>query len=137
MHMERDFRVARSRDDVVARLCRDETLLSLMPGASELVSSEGEVRTTSTRYELLGREGTMTFHFTYLLDGNLRFEKVCDGHIWSQLRGCVTVEEDGDGATVCLEMDGRARALVPERAIKGPLEEQIESMAKALQEHLS
>ena len=100
MKIERSFRVATSRDDAVERLYDDATLIELLPGDTEIVASEGDVRTTRTRYSALGREGEATFRFTYLLDGNIRFEKVCDGKIWKRLDGSVEVEEDGDGARV-------------------------------------
>ena len=128
MHVERQFRVARERDEVVERLCDDKTLVELFPGETEIVDSEGDRRTVRTRYDLLGRDAVVTFHFTYLLDGNVRFEKVCDGRVWRELIGHVTVEEERGGAQVRIEMRGSTKALVPERAIKAPLEEHIDTM---------
>ncbi len=132
MELRKSFRTATSRDDAVELLCSDDTLTSLLPGDSEIVDSSGDRRTTRTRYTALGREGVATFHFTYLLDGNIRFEKVCDGNIWRRLEGSVVLDEDGDGAIVTIEMDGRTKALVPELAIKGPLEDQMQTMVDAL-----
>jgi carbon monoxide dehydrogenase subunit G len=132
MHVERQFRVERDRDDVVERLCDDKTLVELFPGETEIIDSEGGRRTLRTRYELLGRDVEVTFHFTYLLDGNVRFEKVCDGRVWRELIGRVTVDEARTGAQVRIEMQGRTKALVPERAIKQPLEDHIGTMADAL-----
>ena len=132
MELRKSFRTATSRDDAVERLCSDDTLTSLLPGDSEIVDSSGDRRTTSTRYTALGREGVATFHFTYLLDGNVRFEKVCDGNIWRRLEGRVAVDEDGDGSVVTIEMLGKTKTLVPELAIKGPLEDQMQTMVDAL-----
>ena len=78
----------------------------------------------------------VTFHFDTLLDGNLRFEKVCDGRVWDELRGEVVVEEEGDGARIEISMRGRTKTLVPEFAIKGPMEEQIDEMTRALADYL-
>ena len=132
MELRKSFRTATSRDDAVERLCSDDTLTSLLPGDSEIVDSSGDRRTTRTRYTALGREGVATFHFTYLLDGNIRFEKVCDGNIWRRLEGRVVLDEDGDGSLVTIEMEGRTKTLVPELAIKGPLEDQMQTMLDAL-----
>ena len=84
MHLTRRFEVERPRDEVVERLCRDETLLALLArGDTRIVESDGDRRTTRSEY--LGRQ--LTFHFTFLLDGDVRFEKVCDGNVWRELRG--------------------------------------------------
>ena len=136
MEIRKSFRSATSRDDAVERLCSDETLTVLLPGDTEIVESDGDRRTTRTRYTALGREGVATFHFTYLLDGNIRFEKVCDGNVWRRLQGSVVIDEDGAGAVVTIEMDGRTKTLVPELAIKGPLEDQMQTMMDALRELL-
>jgi carbon monoxide dehydrogenase subunit G len=133
MQLEKSFDLKSPRDEVVAVLCRDETLIGLLgEGDTELVESRGDRRTTRTRYRALGREGVATFHFTYLLDGNVRFEKVCDGNVWRELRGEVTVAERGDGARVTIEMTGRTKTLVPEFTIRGPMEEQLQQMSESL-----
>ncbi|MCA9509358.1 MAG: hypothetical protein R3E88_22225 [Myxococcota bacterium] len=132
METRKSFRVALDRDAVVERLCDDATLVALLPGDTEIVDRKGDRRTTRTRYSALGREGTATFHFDFLLDGNVRFEKVCDGKIWKRLTGSVEVEEDGDGSRVSIAMEGRTKPLVPELAIKAPLEDQMRQMTSAL-----
>jgi hypothetical protein len=132
VEIRKRFRSPTPRDEAVDRLCRDETLVSLLPGETEIVESQGDRRTTRTRYVALGREGVATFHFTYQLDGNVRFEKVCDGRVWRRLEGGVEVEEDGDGSLVTVEMVGRTKTFVPEVAIKVPLEEQMATMVDAL-----
>ncbi len=136
MELRKSFRTGTSRDDAVERLCSDDTLTALLPGDSEIVASDGERRTTRTRYTALGREGVATFHFSYLLDGNMRFEKVCDGKVWRRLEGSVVIDEDGEGSVVTIEMDGRTKTLVPELAIRGPLEDQMQTMMDALRELL-
>jgi hypothetical protein len=136
MEIRKRFRSPTSRDEAVERLCRDETLTSLLPGDTEIVESEGDRRTTRTRYVALGREGVATFHFTYQLDGNVRFEKVCDGKVWRRLEGSVEIEEDGEGSRVTIEMEGRTKTFVPEVAIKVPLEDQMQTMVDALRELL-
>jgi carbon monoxide dehydrogenase subunit G len=135
MHLEKSFKIDMPRDEVVERLCRDDTLLRLIGEKSEIVESEGDRRTTRTHYTALGREGTATFRFEFLMDGNLRFEKVCDGRVWNELVGRVEVEEEGKAgrSRVSVELRGRTKTLVPEFTIKGPMEEQIATMSHALQ----
>ena len=117
--MEKNFDVNLPRDDAVEIVTRDETLLSLFPeGETELVAREGDRRTLRTRYRALGREGTATFHFTFLLDGNVRFEKVCDGKVWKQLRGELSLEERGSRTRVRIELEGSTKAFIPEFTIK-------------------
>jgi hypothetical protein len=132
------FEVARSRDEVVELLCCDEALLELLPqGDTEIVERDGDHRTTETRYTALGQEGVATFHFTFLMDGNIRFEKVCDGRVWKRLQGLVTIEELDEGhSQVTIELSGRTKALVPEITIRGPMAEQIQDMTAALEERL-
>jgi len=138
MRLEKSFHVESPRDDVVEALCDDQTLIGLFPKArTEIVSSKGDTRTLRSYYEALGREGVATFEFTFLLDGNIRFEKVCDGHVWRELRGEVRVDEAPNGARIEIEMQGRTKALVPEFTIKGPMEDQIEEMSRALRERFA
>ena len=138
MDLSERFEVARPRDDVVELLCCDEALLELLPqGDTEIVERDGDRRTTETRYTALGMEGVATFHFTFLMDGNIRFEKVCDGRVWKRLAGLVSVEEiDDEHCEVTIELSGRTKALVPEITIRGPMEEQIQEMTAALEERL-
>ena len=139
MHLTESFEVMRPRDDVVELLCQDETLLGLLPqGDTEFVDSAGDRRTIETRYRALGREGVATFHFTFLMDGNVRFDKVCDGNVWKRLEGLVSVEElDGDSCEVRVELSGKTKSFVPEFTIKAPMEEQIQDMTAALEERLN
>jgi len=138
MDLSERFEVMRPRDEVVDLLCRDETLLGLLPqGDTEIVESQGDERTTRTRYRALGREGVATFHFTFQMDGSIRFEKVCDGNVWRKLEGLVTVEEiDDQSCEVRIELSGRTKTLVPEFTIKAPMEDQIHEMTMALEERL-
>ncbi len=137
MHLERSFPVWLSRDEVVDLLCRDETLLGLFPGGdTEIVERSGDTCTTRTRYNALGREGVATFHFTFLLDGDVRFEKVCDGVVWRELVGQVHIEERSSGTRLRIEMKGRTKPLVPEFSIKGQMEKQLEQMEASLRARL-
>ena len=143
MDLSERFEVRRSRDDAVELLCCDDALLELMTSpdgksATEIVEREGDRRTTRTRYSALGREGVATFHFTFLMDGNLRFEKRCDGKVWRKLEGHVEVEEiDDSNCEVEIRLSGRTKALVPELAIKAPLKEQMRNMAAAIRDRLA
>ena len=137
MHLETMFDVRCPRDRAVEIIGRDDALIGLFPDArTEIVESRGDRRTARSHYTALGREGTATFHFDYLLDGNVRFEKVCDGRVWKELRGELSFEEKGEKTRVRIEMEGRTKSLVPEFTIKGPMREQLDGMARALRKLL-
>jgi len=137
VHLEKQFDVKRARDEAVALAARDETLLGLFPESrTEIVAVEGRRRTTRTHYTALGRSGTATFHFTFREDGDVDFEKVCDGNVWRELVGTLTFRERGNGTRVSIAMDGRTKGLVPEFTIKGAMRDQIEQMARALRDRL-
>jgi len=138
MHLEKQFDVKTSREQAAAVLVEDATLVELFPDKqTEIVARKGSRRTTRTQYHALGREGTATFHFDVTREGNVRFEKVCDGRVWKELIGSVTFEERGKGTRVKIEMEGRTKMLVPEFTIRGEMQEQIEQMAKALRKKLT
>jgi hypothetical protein len=139
MRMEKSFEVSCDRDRAVEVIARDDTLTALLGGdgaSTEIVASQGDRKTTRTRYRALGREGVATFHFDFLLDGNVRFEKVCDGNVWKSLRGELRFDETPGGTRVAVEMEGSTRAFVPEFTIRGPMQEQVEQMADALRRHI-
>ena len=130
MHLETSFVASRSRDEVVQTLFHDGTLVALLPGRSEIIAREGQRKTTSTQYTALGRDGTAIFHFDFLPDGSIRFEKECDGVVWEELKGEVRVDE-GRETRVWISMRGRTKPLVPEFAIKRPMEDQLLQMTEA------
>ena len=133
MKTDKQFEVRCDRDRAVEVVGREETLISLFPDSkTEIVERSGDRVTTRTHYSTLGQRGTATFHFDYLMDGSVRFEKVCDGNVWQELRGELDLEETAGGCLVTLEMEGRTKALVPEFTIRGPMKEQIDAMADAL-----
>ena len=137
MHLEKEFSVKRPRADSARIAARDETLLGLFPATrTEIVEREGNRRTTESHYTALGRDGVATFHFTFRDDGDVDFEKVCDGNVWRELKGTLRFRPQGDRTRVQIAMDGRTKALVPEFTIKGAMRDQIEQMADALRSRL-
>jgi predicted HTH transcriptional regulator len=137
VQLEKQFDVKRSREAAVELAARDETLPALFPKAkTEVVARRGDRRTLRAHYRALGREGTATFHFDFLPDGDVRFEKVCDGRVWRELQGAVSFEKRGRGTRVRIELNGRTKTLVPELAIRGAMQEQMDEMALALREIL-
>ncbi len=137
MQIEKHFDVSCSRERAVAVAARKDTLTGLFPDSpTEITESGGGRMTTVTHYTALGRSGSVTFHFDFESDGNLRFEKVCDGNVWSQLSGTLRFEERRRGTRVYLAMEGRTRTLVPEFTIRGPMKDQLDEMAQALREQL-
>jgi hypothetical protein len=137
MKIDKSFEVGCNRDRAVELVADESTLTSLFPDTeTEVVERQGDRITLASHYKALGREGTATFHFDFLLDGNVRFEKVCDGNVWRELRGEVTFDECGPGTRVEIRMEGRTKPLVPEFTIKGPMKDQIEAMAAALRDRL-
>src|SRR5512144_2678665 len=94
MRMEKEFDVAKPRAEAAALLADDAVLADLFPDTqTEIVARKGNRRTIESHYTALGREGVATFHFDYEPSGDVRFEKVCDGRIWRELRGNVTLVE--------------------------------------------
>ena len=138
MHVTKVFEVDRSRDAAIEVLDRDETLPRLFPGwRVKIVAKQGDRKTIEAEYTALGQEGTATFHFDFLMDGSIRFQKVCDGNVWSLLRGEVEIDElEDERARVQIEMQGSTKPLVPEFTIKGPLRDQLEEMARALRDEI-
>jgi carbon monoxide dehydrogenase subunit G len=133
--LEKEFVVERERDEIVGAFDDDATFEAILPD-TRIVKREGDVRHTVTSYSALGRSGEARFIFTTLVDGNVRFEKICDGNVWRSLQGEVTLDEDGPFTRVVLRMEGRTKSLVPEVAIRGPMRDQIEQMASALRRRL-
>jgi hypothetical protein len=138
MRLVKEFEVQRPRERAVTVAGEDETLVGLFPGSeTEIVEKRGTRKTARSRYRALGREGEATFHFTFRPDGNVAFEKVCDGRVWRRLDGLLSFESCGPDATlVRIEMEGRTKGLVPEFTIKGPMQDQIEQMASALRRRI-
>lgn len=133
MRLTKEFEVARPRADAAAVLADEQTILALFAGATtEIVKRDGQKLTTHSKFRALGRDSDATFHFTFGADGNVRFEKVCDGNIWKKLAGRITFEERGAKTRVRFEMDGATKGFVPEFTIKLPLEQQLDGMARAL-----
>ncbi|MDH5565785.1 MAG: hypothetical protein OEY15_03850 [Myxococcales bacterium] len=137
MHLQTHFDVACARDSAVAIAARDETLVGLFPDSkTRIVERAGQRKTTETHYTKLGRSGTATFHFTYRSDGDIEFEKECDGAVWQELRGTLSFRERAGRTRVAIEMRGRTKAFVPEFTVKGAMQDQLEQMADALRERL-
>ncbi len=136
MKLEKEFVVSRARDAVAKVFEEDETYAALFPD-TRLTSSRGSTRETCTRYSALGQSREIRFVFRTQPDGNVRFEKICDGNVWRSLDGEVLLSAAGASRTkVLLRMEGRTRAFVPEIAIRGPLREQLDQMAEALRGRL-
>jgi len=136
MKFEEEFLVRRPLEAVAADLDDDRTFAAFFPETSVTRKSE-RLRETSTPMRALGQSRNIRFVFETLPDGNVRFEKVCDGNVWRSLEGDVRLEQRGPEHTrVVLRMDGRTRTFVPEITIRGPMREQIEQMTRALRARL-
>jgi protease-4 len=137
VHLVREFDVKQAPDAVYRNVAQDDTLLSLFPETkTEIVSSQGERRTLRSHYTALGQQGTATFHFTFVPQELVRFEKVCDGRVWRELTGSVSFRQQGRKTRVRIQMEGRTKPFVPEFTIKGAMQDQLEQMARALRERL-
>ena len=140
MRLEKEFDVARPRAEAAKLLADDAVLGDLFPDTqTEIVARKGTRKTIESHYTALGREGVATFHFDFGEGGDVRFEKVCDGRIWRELAGTVTLVEgkkDKDKTRVRIELEGRTKALVPEFTIRGPMQDQLDQMAKVLRKRL-
>jgi len=137
MKLSKEFEVGASRERAEAVLAEDETLTSLFPDTvTEIVSRTARRRTARSRYKLLGQDGEATFHFDTQPDGSVKFEKVCDGRIWKELSGRVTLAERGPKLRVRIDLEGRTKGFIPEFTIKAPLQKQIDDMARALRKRM-
>lgn len=137
MRMEKEFDVARPRDEAAALLAEDGTLQDLFPDTrTEIVGRKGQRKTVESHYTALGRQGVATFHFDFEPGGGVRFEKVCDGRVWRELRGSVSLTERKARTRVRIQLEGRTKALVPEFTIRGPMQDQLDQMARALRRRL-
>jgi hypothetical protein len=137
MRLSKEFDVTASRERAQAVLAEDATLTSLFPDTkTEIVSRKGKRRTTKSVYKLLGQEGEATFHFDAQDDGSVAFAKVCDGRIWKELSGRVTLRERGPKLRVTIEMEGKTKGFVPEFTIKAPLQKQLDDMAAGLRKRM-
>ena len=137
MKLSKEFDVGASRERACQVLAEDETLTSLFPGTvTEVVARKGKRRTAKSHYKLLGQDGEATFHFDAQPDGSVKFEKVCDGRIWKELTGSVTLAERGQKLRVRIDLEGRTKTFVPEFTIKAPLQKQIDDMARALRKRM-
>lgn len=137
MHLEENFDVANQHEEVARRLADEALLPALFPDTrTEVVARQGSRRTVESHFRALGREGVVTFHFDYVDNGDVQFAKVCDGRIWRELVGSVELEPRGESTRVRIELDGHTKRLVPEAAIRGPLEDQLRQMTAALRKWL-
>ena len=138
MKIEKEFPVPRGRDEIVTALQDDGVLGKLFPDTRIERPSE-EVRETFTRYTALGKEHELHLIFRAEDSGDLRFEKDCSrGTIWRSLDGSIELESlEAKVTNVRISMQGKTRALVPERAILGTMKNQLDQMADSLQATLS
>ncbi len=138
MRLQKEFETPCSLERAAELLAEDATLEGLFPDAkTEIVERDGDRCTVRSHYTALGREGVATFHFEFEPDGEVRFEKVCDGRVWRELSGAVTLSKRRDRTRVCIELEGRTKGLVPEFTIRGPMQDQLSQMADALESRLS
>ncbi len=139
MELERSFEVDQPTDTAAAIAASDDTLTRLFEGGkTEIIERDKDRRTVRTHYTALGRAGVATFRFLLCDDGTIQFEKVCDGNVWRKLEGvvvftAVTKGPRAGGTRVSLHMAGNTKRLVPELAIRAPMNEQLDQMTKALQ----
>ena len=137
MRIAKQFEVNQERAAAVEAIAKDETLLELFPETrTEIVESKGRRRTLRSHYTALGQQGTATFHFPFHPEGEVTFEKVCDGRVWRELKGEVSFEARKKGTRVRIRMEGRTKPLVPEFTIRGAMNDQLEQMSAALRERL-
>ena len=135
MHLEKEFDIEQEPGAAYRSIARDETLVTLFPDTkTEIVASQGEQRRLRSHYTALGQPGVATFDFTFVPEGEVRFEKVCDGRVWRELTGRVSFRRRGKKTRVRIEMNGRTKPLVPEFAIRSAMKDQLEQMASALRE---
>lgn len=138
MRLQKEFETTCALERAAEVLAEDATLEGLFPDAkTEIVERDANLRTVRSHYTALGREGVATFHFVFESNGEVHFEKVCDGRVWSELTGVVTLANRRNRVRVSIELEGRTKSLVPEFTIRGPMQDQLSQMAEALEARLS
>jgi hypothetical protein len=137
MKLSKEFDVTATRARASEVLAEDVTLTSLFPDTkTSIVARSARRRTTKSIYRLLGQEGEATFHFDAQDDGGVVFAKLCDGRLWKELTGRVTLQERGPKLRVRIEMEGKTKGFVPEFTIKAPLQKQLDDMATGLRRRM-
>jgi hypothetical protein len=137
MRLSKEFDVSATRERGVEVLAEDATLTSLFPDTkTEIVARAGARRTARSRYKLLGQDGEATFHFDAQPDGGVAFAKVCDGRIWKELTGRVTLQERGAKLRVRIDIEGKTKGFVPEFTVRAPLQKQLDDMASGLRRRM-
>ena len=137
MKLSKEFDVTATRERAGEVLAEDVTLTSLFPDTkTEIVARTARRRTAKSVYKLLGQAGEATFHFDTQDDGSVRFAKVCDGRVWKELSGRVTLSERGPKLRVRIDIEGKTKGFVPEFTIKMPLQKQLDDMARALRKRM-
>ena len=135
MRLEKQFNVFGPVDRAARIAARDQTLTRLFADSqTEIVERSGNRTTLRIQYSALGREGVATFDFTFLPEGTVVFEKLCDGNVWRELSGQVTFSQQGTDTEVTIAMTGHTKTLVPEFTIRIPMREHIGQMADTLRE---
>jgi len=138
MRLQKEFDTDCPLERAAELLAEDATLEGLFPDAkTEIVERDANLRTVRSHYTALGREGVATFHFVSEPEGEVRFEKVCDGRVWRELSGTVSLSRRRDRTRVRIELEGRTKGLVPEFTIRGPMQDQLNQMADALESRMS
>lgn len=128
--------MSRSREAVCAVLRDSHITGKLFPG-TRVRELAGGVRETITPYRALGQTGELRLLFQSLPSGELRFEKVCDGHMWRFLEGRVSVQRLGAlRSAVEIRLEGATRPWIPELPLRGALREQLERLAASLRREL-
>jgi len=137
MQLAKEFDVTATRVRACEVLAEDATLTSLFPDTTtEIVARTARRRTAKSLYKLLGQAGEATFHFDTQEDGSVKFAKVCDGRVWKELSGRVTLSERGPKLRVRIEIEGKTKSFVPDFTIKAPLHKQLDDMATALKRRM-
>lgn len=136
MRVAKEFFVERSREELELLLDGDEAFESLLPGM-RIAKRDGPLREVVAPNPAPGVDRPVRFRFETFPDGELRFEKICDGNVWRSLRGRIELEASGTGRTrVQLRLEGKTRAQVPELEVRLPMQEQVDQMTESLRNRL-
>ena len=107
MKLHKEFMVGRARDQVAAQLDDPHTLGKLFPGTRIEERPDGS-RETFTPFKSLGQSREVRFVFRTQPDGDVSFEKVCDGNVWRSLDGEIhIVGVDERMTSVAIGMEGQ------------------------------
>ena len=141
MHLEKQFDVKRPRAEAAQRRWRDDETLAQPLPRHEHRDRRAQGQTPHDAQPLHARSvarASRPSTSSFRDDGDVDFEKVCDGRVWRELRGTRDASRTAARARACASRwTGAPRRSCRSSRSAAPMQEQIEQMATALRKRLA